>query len=266
MTDKNIDLAREIIKKAKKVVVFTGAGMSAESGINTFRDPEAGTWSNKLGLALFGTPIGWKLMPRTAWGKYLEFRRPIAEAEPNDGHIAIVRLSEIKNGSLDIITQNVDGLHQKAGSNPDKVYEIHGSVNRHKCIKKWHKHPYIIDPSKQRRDYDYLKDPFFTGNAEGYPTCRCGSYLRPDTILFTEQLPSNPLNRATIAVKRLEKDDCMIVIGTSGTVYPAAGLVNLAIQRNGVKVIEINKNISNFSANVDIFLKGLSGEILPEII
>jgi len=257
-------MAKNIIDNARRVVIFTGAGISAESGINTFRDPESGTWCKKIDMLLYGTPMGWKIMPQTSWKKYLEFRKPIAIAEPNDAHKAIVKLEKKKNSNISIITQNIDGLHQKAGSKLDRVHELHGTVHVHKCINKWHKHPYTT--SNKSDSYNYSEDAFFSENPSRYPKCRCGSYLRPDAVLFTEQLPVIAYKKALFSVKRLERGDCMIIIGTSGSVYPAAELVDIAIQKDGIAVIEINTEYSNFSNRVDIFLGGSASEILPKII
>jgi len=142
--------------RAKQIVVFSGAGTSAESGIATFRAPEIGVWANKIALGYFGTPMGWKITPGLAWKAYNKyFRDPIAKAQPNEGHYAlshIERLHKIKlarEGVADakrfeVITQNVDGLHQRAGN--EHVYELHGTVFRHKCTRGGHLHPYQLSP------------------------------------------------------------------------------------------------------------------------
>jgi len=272
--EKSSDLmesACEALANASTVVVFSGAGISAESGISTFRDPEMGLWTNKIGLAMFGTPFGWWLMPETAWGLYLSrFRDPIAKAQPNDGHYAIAKLEKIlkaQEKEFHIITQNVDGLHQRAGNSEDLVYELHGTINRHKCSKHGHVHNYVVNMDEMGSDYDPLQDEFFTHDKKKYPKCEeCKSYLRPDCVLFTEPLPYSAWSPAQSVVDNLKKGDVMIVVGTSGVVYPAASLAEHAINLPGVCVIEVNPETSTLSSHVDIFLKGPSGKILPELV
>jgi len=272
--------AADVISQARRVVVFSGAGISAESGIATFRDPEMGVWTSKIGLAWFGTPYGWRWTPGLAWRMYLSrFRDPIARARPNAGHYAIARLERLIDQGhaldkdvpqhFDILTQNVDGLHQRAGNKEASVAELHGTVNRHICSKNRHPHPYVIDPATLGDDYDPATDEFFTHDSKRAPRCQvegCGSYLRPDAVLFMEGLPGHAWSAADRAVSSLRQGDVMLVVGTSGVVYPAASLPEEALEKPGVHVIEINPVPSAISSRVEMFLQGPSGQILPTLV
>lgn len=255
--------------------MFTGAGISKESGIDTFRDPSGngGWWANKIGLALFGTPVGWKWLPfGLSWHAYRVFMRPIVHAEPNPGHAALAQLQTLlsttdnDNGGSDrrrrrrhavdftLMTQNVDGLHQRAGSSG--VLELHGTVMRHRCIRRAH----MADPELTREQIFETK-----------PTCRvCGSYMRPDAVLFTEGLPEDTWRRAEAAIVGLgaKGPGVCLVVGTSGAVYPAASLPEIAAQDGHTTVIEVNPERSSFTERglTDMFLQGPSGTVLPLLV
>jgi NAD-dependent deacetylase len=255
--------------------VFTGAGLSKESGISTFRG-EGGIWSKffNISLVYFGTPFGWKLTPGISWSCYLKyFLKPIVEAKPNNGHKAIAEMeqlfkSKIENdnnnscggdneGTFAVITQNVDALHQSAGSSSETVYELHGTVFRHKCSKHGHPHPHVISRDAMEND------SFLSDNSPQCATEGCHSYLRPDCVLFTENLPEDTWNSASKKVRQLKRGDCMIVVGTSGVVYPAASLPEMAMTKEGVYCIEVNPFASQYSSYVSAFLQGPAGEVLP---
>jgi len=269
--------AAQLVARCKRLVVFSGAGISAESGIATFRDPESGVWLSKIGLAWFGTPFGWRWTPGLAWRMYLtRFRDPIARAVPNPGHHALARLEALicrnqARGStpqhFDLITQNVDGLHQRAGNSI--VWELHGTVNRHICSNNRHLHPYVIDPSKMDESYNPETDEFFTHEWKNSPRCPaegCGSYLRPDAVLFGEALPEDQWSPAERAVAAMRPGDVMLVVGTSGVVYPAASLVDAALEKKGVHVIEVNPEASAITHRAKLFLRGPSGRVLPSLV
>lgn len=248
--DAAIEAAARAVAGAHRISAFTGAGMSAESGINTFRDPEVGVWKNRIGLALFGTPFGWNWMPGWAWSNYRRFHKPIFEAEPNAGHYALADFASLLPSSPVLIaTQNVDSLHQRAGSPVDAVYEVHGSVLRHRCIAKGH----CIDiPTDQPLP-------------ETPPCCpQCGSKARPDAVLFRESLPEEQWRGAVNAMQSLKAGDVLFVIGTSGSVQPAASLPDYC--RRGVVKVELNAEESGHTANMDIFVKGPSAVCLPRIL
>jgi len=212
--------------------------------------------------------------PGLAWKTYLRyFRNPIAKAKPNAGHIALANLENIlkKDGKdLIIVTQNVDGLHQRAGSST--VYELHGTVYRHVCSKHKHLHEYQVNPvGLDATDYDPEADEFF--NPGNPPRCSyegCKSYLRPDAVLFTEGLPGEEWDNSYRAIHQLGKEDVLLVIGTSGVVYPAASLPEQAARRNQTTIIEINPERSNLTNCIEmaggIYLQTTAAVALPQIV
>jgi NAD-dependent deacetylase len=250
-----LEKCAQIISNARRIVCFTGAGMSAESGIGTFRGG-SGLWNGVMGfivLGWFGTPIGWKLTPGVAWRQYIDkFYNPIRDAKPNEGHRALARLQKMYP-EMSIITQNVDGLHQMAGSNPDQVFEVHGTVRRSRCISNGH-------------IYDFGGE---TNLPTKSPTCRvegCRSTLRPDCVLFMEGLPEDQWMGAQQATQKLEAGDVMIIVGTSAQVYPAAGLPELASE-GGATLIDVNLERTNFSGLKNYkYLGGTAATTLPALV
>ena len=201
----------------------------------------------------FATSIDWKWTPGFAWSQYIDkFSNPIRDAQPNEGHRAPVRLQQIYH-DMPIITQNVDGLHQRAGSNPDRVFEVHGTVQRSRCIANGH-------------IYDFQGE---TNLPRTSPRCRvegCNSTLRPDCVLFTEGLPGDQWVNAERATRQLGSDDVMIIVGTSAQVYPAAGLPELAAQR-GATLINVNLERTNYSSLSNYqFLGGTAATSLPALV
>nr|CAG4708270.1 unnamed protein product [Naegleria fowleri] len=156
-SDETIERVAQMIASAQRVCVFTGAGMSAESGIETFRG-SSGLWTGWIGkivLGYFGTPLGWTISPKLCWTQYVKrFYEPIAKAHPNPGHYALAKLQKQVFPNLQIITQNVDGLHQRAGSDPDKTYEVHGTVRRHCCVAE--RHPFDFERFKREHPEEYV--------------------------------------------------------------------------------------------------------------
>ena len=208
---------------ALRVVVLTGAGVSAESGIATFRGTASSLWSGitgKAGLLVFGLPWGWHVAPRLAWRAFMtHFYRPLAGAQPNAAHVALAELPlAIPRARVAIVTQNVDGLHQAAGSPPDSVHEIHGTVHAFMCTQ--HGHPAQLTPQELADD-----------DAPA-PRCRvqgCGSYLRPKAVLFTEGLPSERTPHAARwlrgearrrATRRLTRARAPTLLGTGARTQP----------------------------------------------
>eukprot|EP01135_Chromosphaera_perkinsii_P001417 Nk52_evm1s168 gene=Nk52_evmTU1s168 len=249
-----------------RLVVMTGAGCSAESGINTFRDPEMGVWRNRFHLLYYGTPLGWKLTPNWAWAAYVAFRRPIQQARPNPGHDAIAGLQRVFGEDFPVITQNVDGLHQRAGS--QNVIELHGSVHRHRCIKHGHSIPNILP--------EYFPPPDYQGSLKA-PKCpheHCSSHARPDCILFSEALPTRPWSRALAAIHPPHGESSspptatvVLVIGTSMSVYPAAALPEEACQMENSHVFEINPTpTAGLAGKCDGCIVGTAADILPAIL
>ncbi|CAF1342790.1 unnamed protein product [Adineta steineri] len=250
-----LEKCARIVVNARHIVCFTGAGMSAESGIGTFRGG-SGLWSGVVGsvvLGWFGTPIGWKWTPGIAWGQYIDkFYNPIRDAQPNQGHKALVQLQEFYP-QMSIITQNVDGLHQKAGSNPNQVFEVHGTVTRSRCVTNGHIYDFQGETNLPRKS----------------PRCHiegCNSTLRPDCVLFTESLPRDQWMGAEMATRKLESGDVMIIIGTSAQVYPAAGLPELAARR-GATLIDVNLERTNYSKLENYeYLGGTAATTLPALV
>ncbi len=214
-----------------KVVVLTGAGISAESGIPTFRGKD-GLWKNFRAEEL-ATPEAFKRNPALVWEWYLWRRSIIEKAEPNKGHKALVELENILGDNFLLITQNVDGLHQKAGSK--RLVELHGNIWRVRCL------------SCGANYYDYK-----TFYEKLPPSCKeCGGLIRPDVVWFGESLPEKALN---IAFQWAMACDVFVSIGTSGVVYPAAELPFLA-KRHGAKVIEINPESTPISSIADVIIR-----------
>ncbi len=230
----------EKIKSARSVTALTGAGVSAESGVPTFRGDE-GLWNNHRAEEL-ATPEAFGRDPLLVWRWYDWRRTLLAPLKPNPGHETLARF-EGRFDEMTLITQNVDGLHRMAGSS-DPV-EMHGNI--------WHTRCVLEGTVRENRETPLKDIP---------PRCPdCQALLRPHIVWFGESLPPAVLNRAFEAA---EKCDLFFVIGTSGVVQPAASLAGAA-KREGATVIEINLEKTPLSYDVDATLLGLSGEALPEI-
>ena len=235
--------AAEMIKASGSVLVSTGAGMSRESGVRTFRG-EDGFWREYRAEDLASLE-GIRRNPALVWEWYGERLKACQELQPHAGYYALARIQNGK-GIFPLITQNVDGLHQKAGI--EDVIELHGNLRTASCIDS------CGAPCVQMTEDLFEKLP---------PRCSCGSILRPDVVLFGEQLPQQALERA---FRLADSCDLMMVIGTSMVVYPASSLPLIALRR-GVKVIEINPEETPLSSLVGtLSLRGAAGSILPEIV
>lgn len=246
MEPEGLARAAEWLAEAERVVVSTGAGMSRESGIPTFRDAMEGLWA-RFDPQELATVEGFRRNPRRVWGWYAWRRRKVAEAEPHPGYFALVELESLV-AALTVVTQNVDGLHATAGSRD--VVELHGSLRRVKCLDRHHPFGGVLAEG----DVDGETDP---------PPCpACGSPLRPDVVWFGEVLPERAVERAwTLAA------ECgvLLLVGTSGTVWPAAELPHVA-HRAGARVIEVNPEPSELTGVADVFLQGRAGEVLPALV
>ena len=236
----SLDEGLDILASARALAVSTGAGMSRESGIPTFRDAPNALWQN-FDPARLATREGFADDPPLVWRWYGERRRMIAEARPNPGHRAIAEL-ETMFEDVTVITQNIDNLHSAAGSS--NVIEIHGNIFRYKCF-----------------DNDHPADTV-PDSPDSPPTCPCGSLIRPDVVWFGEMLPEQAVEQA---YRALATCDAILVVGTSGTVYPAAGFPAVARQA-GARIIEINPEETEATAEADVFLRGRAGEILPQLV
>ncbi|MGE0441320.1 MAG: NAD-dependent deacetylase [Gemmatimonadales bacterium] len=230
-----------VLRSAHRVAVLTGAGVSAESGIPTFRDALSGLWSNYRPEEL-ATPEGFRRDPELVWRWYRSRRLAIGAAEPNPAHRALARLAGLVP-ELTLVTQNVDGLHQRAGS--PEVVELHGNIGRVKCA-----------------DCHQVAATFPDG--DDVPACpACGGLLRPDVVWFGELLPMEALGRATAAARRAE---VFLSVGTSNLVEPAASLPWLAAS-HGATVIVINPTPDGQRTGPRIHhLAGPAGTVVPALL
>lgn len=238
--------AAEWLAGAGRVLVSTGAGMSRESGIPTFRDAMEGLWA-EFDPQELATEAGFRRNPRRVWSWYAWRRHKVGEADPHPGYFALVELEPLVP-ALTIVTQNVDGLHAAAGSRD--VVELHGSLRRVKCLD--HHHPFAAEPAGDGVQAE--TDP---------PPCPvCGSPLRPDVVWFGEMLPERAVERAWALAAEC---DVLLLVGTSGTVWPAAELPHVA-KGAGARVIEVNPEPSELTGVADVFLQGRAGEVLPRLV
>jgi NAD-dependent deacetylase len=243
-----IDFPQDLIHKLRtteRVVAMTGAGASAESGVATFREAQTGLWA-KYRPEDLATPEAFQQDPQRVWDWYQWRRGLIRDVEPNQGHYALAEMEEkllARSASFLLVTQNVDGLHRKAGS--QHILEIHGNIQQTRCatcltpVETWeerHLHP---------------------------PDCpKCGGLLRPNVVWFGESLSKEALNQAVITSKACE---IFFSIGTSNLVQPAASLPVIALQ-SGAMVVEINPNPTPISRQVTYSFRGCFGDIMPEIV
>lgn len=216
--------------------------MSAESGVPTFRDAQAGLWST-YDPGQLASPEGFRADPALVWRWYAMRRAKVSRAEPNAGHLTLADRQRSLD-SLAIVTQNVDGLHTRAGS--AGVLELHGNIQRTKCL----------------ADCGFrIEDPASLPDGEPPKCPACGSWLRPDVVWFGESLDAGVLGRSHDLAARC---DVMIVVGTSGLVYPAAGLPAIA-KRQGSVVIVVNPNASQLDSAADILVRKSAATALPEL-
>lgn len=236
----------DALRQARHVTVFTGAGISAESGIATFRDKGTGLWQ-RFNPADLATPEAYLRDPALVWGWYESRRLQVSAAQPNTGHLAIVKLAK-RVPSLSVVTQNVDDLHERAGS--QNVLHLHGSLFAPRCF----------DCSEAYEGELCESAP--DGPVEP-PRCeRCGGMVRPRVVWFGEVLPEEAIEAAAEATREA---DCFLSIGTSGLVQPAASFVGLALTAGAV-VVHVNPDAVGGGAEREFALRGLAGEVLPELI
>jgi NAD-dependent deacetylase len=243
MSGDSLHIPHELVvalKKARRVAVLTGAGVSAESDVPTFRDPQ-GLWASFKPEEL-ATPEAFRRNPRRVWEWYEWRRQRIHTVIPNPGHLALAAMERLLP-KFTLVTQNVDGLHQRAGSK--RVLELHGNITRTKCFEE----DTLVAEWKE------------TGAVP--PRCpRCGGLLRPDVVWFGEMLPvavSQEAERAS------EACDLFLSVGTSTLVYPAAGLPFVAL-RAGAAVVEVNPQATPLTDEAAFSLRGTSGTVLPALV
>lgn len=246
MDDALIQQAADLLKHSQHIAVLTGAGVSKESGVPTFREAQTGLWAQYDPQQL-ATVHAFRANPKLVWEWY-EWRREMAStARPNPGHVALADLEQ-RRPHTTVITQNVDDLHEQAGS--QKVIHLHGNIARNKCFEDCQGSPTLIDIRRLTWD-------------EGPPTCpHCGAWVRPDVVWFGEMLPVDALEDAQNISIACE---VMLVIGTSGLVSPAATLPGIAKQ-TGATIIEVNPDYSMITSIADIKLDAPSGQALPQVL
>lgn len=229
----------EELRGARSVAALTGSGISAESGIPTFREAQTGLWARYAPQQL-ATPEAFMRDPKLVWEWYGWRRELVGEAEPNPGHRALVELED-RVPEFTLVTQNVDGLHRRAGSR--EVIELHGNILRTVC-------------SVERVEVE----PVPSGTP---PVCpNCGAPLRPDVVWFGETLPDGAMEAASSAVRTC---DVFLSIGTSSLVYPAASLPFEAVS-GGATVVEVNPEETPLTSRADYALRGRAGEVLPGLV
>lgn len=222
------------------MVALTGSGISAESGVPTFRDAQTGLWA-RYDPQQLATPEAFARDPELVWRWYAWRRGLVAGAIPNAGHEALARL-ERSVPAFSLLTQNVDGLHGEAGS--ESVVELHGNIRRSRCP--------LENVAVEPDETDHLP-----------PLCpNCGSPVRPDVVWFGEALPAEALRAASEAARSC---DLFLSVGTSGLVCPAASLPYEALE-SGATVVEVNPERTPLSPDAHYSLRGRAGEVLPGLV
>ncbi len=237
-----VQALRQRLAAACQIAVLTGAGMSAESGVPTFRDDSSGYWS-QFNPQEMASEAGFRAHPQRVWNWYAHRRAVIARVEPNAGHLALARWSRTHEGRMSVITQNVDGLHQRAGS--AGVLALHGELMRNR----W------LDRPRSCCDLQRVAP----GEPPSCPVC--GNLLRPAVVWFGEALPASVWQAAEQAAQGAE---VLLVVGTSGAVYPAAGLAQIA-RRSGAHVVVINTQATELDAVASQCLTGSAARLLPAL-
>jgi NAD-dependent deacetylase len=238
--DAALQEVRAWVHVAQRIVVLTGAGMSAESGVPTFRDAQTGLWANFKPEDL-ATEAAYRANPGMVWDWYTMRRDAVAAVQPNAGHLAVAGFQARHPGRLTVVTQNVDGLHQRAGS--PGVLALHGNI----AEDRW------LDAPRACCERGRIA----TGRP---PRCAtCGNMRRPAVVWFGEMLPAAELDQAEDAARAC---DLMLVVGTSGVVYPAAGLARMTRSR----VVVVNPHPSDLDDVADAVLRGTAATVLPALL
>ena len=242
-----IDQAVETLAGRKRILVFTGAGISTESGIPDFRGPQ-GIWKQfDPSDYTYDRYIDDPGFRRESWGK--RFRSPYLGADPNDAHRAVTRLWDAGR-LIGCVTQNVDGLHAAAGLVPEALVEMHGTANRIRCIS-----------CGDEPEFDEIERRWESGEAD--PTCRrCEGILKTTIVYFGEDLP---LDATTRAWHMAEQADAVLVVGSSLSVYPAA-FVPLDVVDRGNPMVIINRGETDHDFRATVLVDGAAGEVLPELV
>ena len=249
MTKLDPDRAAHVLRDARHVVVFTGAGVSAESGIATFRDASTGLWQ-RFGVAELASADGFRRDPDLVWGWYEWRRMSVMRAQPNAAHRAIAALAS-KVPKLTLVTQNVDDLHERAGS--EGVIHLHGSLFAPRCFACGRS---ASLPSQIPNEPE-------GGRRTAPPHCvHCGDCIRPGVVWFGEALPRSALEQALDAARSC---DVLLSVGTSSLVLPAAD-IPVQAHAAGATVVQVNPNATDLDAIADLNVRGPAGVILPALI
>jgi len=236
-----LDRVAELFANSSRAVALTGAGISVDSGIPEFRGSQ-GLWT-KYDPAEYATIDAFMADPEKVWTMMRELGRAIAEAKPNPGHVGLAELEKMGHLAA-VVTQNIDGLHQRAGSRT--VIEFHGNVNRLSCIECFRTYP--------REEISFDQVP---------PLCLCGGVLKPDVILYGEMIPPQAAAEAQMVAREC---DVILLVGTSAETAPASNLPHTA-KSVGAKLVEINLNPTVLTtSSTDYFLQGSASEIVPALV
>jgi NAD-dependent deacetylase len=255
LSEADVERARELLRNADRIVVLTGAGISAESGVPTFRG-ERGLWRSHRPEEL-ATPQAFARDPRLVWEWYAWRRSLVAECAPNAGHLALARLALADPGRTTLVTQNVDGLHHRAAEaeagarDPGPAYplEVHGAIHRDRCSRCGRRSPGLVDVD--------------TSTPQSLPRCEtCGGLLRPDVVWFGEALDPGVIGSSFAAARAA---DVCVVVGTSAIVYPAAAVPEVTLQRGGA-VVELNLDPTPLTPRATVSLRGEAGKLVPAVV
>ncbi len=245
--DSDLDDFRRLLREARRVVFFTGAGISTESGIPDFRSP-GGLWTKNQPID-FRDFVSSEAMRREAWRRKFAMEEVMQKAEPNRGHRAVEKLIRLGKASS-VITQNVDGLHQASGIADDRVIELHGNTTYAKCL-----------DCAERMELDPIREGFVKRGL--LPECRsCGGIVKTATISFGQAMPEDEMRRAQIETLM---SDLFIVVGSSLVVYPAAGFPSMAKQ-NGARLVIVNRDPTDLDDRADLVLNREIGATLGDAV
>ena len=234
--------AREMLAASARVAAFSGAGLSADSGLATFRDPDTDALWSRFDPIQLASLEGFEADPETVIDWYNWRRGKYASVAPNAAHRALAAQTRLVQ-----ITQNVDNLLEQAGAAPERVHHLHGSILHDRCHNPACDHSEAVDPAAPLP-------------LRACP--RCGAWLRPAVVWFGENLPRDTWGRAERLCRHL---DCLLVIGTSATVYPAAGLIDL-VRAGGGRIVVVDPNASAASGAADVYLAGPAASLVPALL
>ena len=245
--DDEIRRLADLIATSRRIVAFTGAGVSTESGIPDFRSP-GGIWDRYAPIQ-YRDLLASSEARRETWRRGLQTYPVIAAAHPNPAHLALVEL-ERRGQMIAVVTQNIDGLHHRAGHDPDRVIELHGNAHGVRCLG---------CDMQATRDVVHAR----VLNGEDEPACvECGGILKPTTVSFGEPMPRRPLTRGEALMRQ---SDLVLVVGSTLIVYPAAGLPRIGV-RSGARLAIVNMSETPLDGLADVVVRGKAGEILPRAV